>query len=283
MVSAAGCQHHLYRPAPGVPVQHHRADAARIIINDIHASTLRARDCTVLRPAQARPRYSGVVRLRAGERLLVPRPRAVGRTFNFATRKRDIQQDPAYGLEQLEMLAWTEISSAKQNPEVGVRAIHSLRDLLSRWMIEDVEVEDEDPLPMVYVDDLVRGGLDVLESLGAAALESQQHQVLAEVLRTVNLLFDRLTPDLRDRAEELVLRLLGYLDKQFLTRELDIALFQVALTMEMLGEVETAEAIRDAREEQAPAFDFPAGIVGTASEIATGTAREPGFRGEGDD
>jgi hypothetical protein len=226
--------------------------------------------------------YDLLARVRAGS--VAPArdvAEAVGRTFRFAI-KRSIQQDPAYGLEQLEMLAWTEISSAKQNPEVGVRAIHSLRDLLSRWMIQEVEVEDEEPLPVVYVDDLMRGGLDVLESLGAVALESQEHQVLAEVLRTVNILYDRLTPDLRDRAEELVLRLLGYLDEQFLTRELDVALFQVAHTMEVLGEVKTAEAIRDAREEQAAAFDFATDIVGRAEEIAAGSAREPGFRGEDD-
>ncbi|NLF13692.1 MAG: DUF2254 domain-containing protein [Anaerolineaceae bacterium] len=204
---------------------------------------------------------------------------AVGGTFRFAV-KRSMEQDPAYGLEQLEMLAWTEVSSAKQNPEVGVRVIHALRDLLSRWMVQGVEVKDEEPLPVVYVDDLMRGGLDVLESLSAVALESQEHQVLAEVLRAVNILFDRLTPDLRDRAEELVLRLLSYLDEQFLTRELDVALFQVAHTMEMLGEVETAEAIRDAREEQAAAFAFPADIVRRAEDLATGAAREPGFRGE---
>ncbi len=224
--------------------------------------------------------YDLLARVRAGSAARAREvAEAVGRTFRFAI-KRSIQQDPAYGLEQLEMLAWTEVSSAKQNPEVGVRAIHALRDLLSRWMMEEVEVKDEEPLPVVYVDDLMRGGLDVLESLGAVALESQEHQVLAEVLRTVNILFDRLTPDLRDRAEELVLRLLGYLDEQFLTRELDVALFQVANTMETLGEARTAEAIRDAREEQAAAFAFPADIVGRAEEIAAGTAREPGFRGE---
>lgn len=203
----------------------------------------------------------------------------VGRTFRFAS-KRQMQQDPAYGLEQLEMLAWTEVSSAKQNPEVGVRAIHSLRDLLSRWMVQDFEVKDEQPLPVVYVDDLLRGGLDVLESLGAVALESQEHQVLAEVLRTVNVLFDRLSPELRDRAEELVLRLLPYLDQQFLTRELDVALFQVAGTMERFGEVETAEAVREARQQQASAFDFPSNIAGAVEDVASGPAREPGFRGE---
>jgi len=203
----------------------------------------------------------------------------VGRAFRFAN-KREMQQDPAYGLEQLEMLAWTEISSAKQNPEVGVRAIHSLRDLLSRWMLQEVEVVDQEPLPVVYADDLLRGALDVLESMGVVALESQQHQILAEVMRTVEILFDRFSPDLRDRAEELVLRLLPHLDSQVLSRELDVALFQVAATMERLGEAATAEAVRDAREEQAGAIDFSATISRAAQEVAAGAAREPGLRGE---
>ena len=47
-------------------------------------------------------------------------------------RQRDIVRDPAYGVEQLEMIGWTSISSAKSNPVPGLYAIQSLRDVLAR-------------------------------------------------------------------------------------------------------------------------------------------------------
>ncbi|HSJ54966.1 MAG TPA: DUF2254 family protein, partial [Anaerolineae bacterium] len=103
--------------------------------------------------------YDRLADVRAGEPTRAQDiAREVGRAFRFAN-KREMKQDPAYGLEQLEMVAWTEASTAKQNPEVGVRAIHSLRDLLSRWMMQDVEVKDQEPLPVVSVDELLHGGL----------------------------------------------------------------------------------------------------------------------------
>ncbi len=204
---------------------------------------------------------------------------SMGSAFRFAS-KREMRQDPGYGLEQLEMLAWTEISSAKQNPEVGVRAIHSLRDLLARWLMQDVEVEVEEPLPVVYTDGLLLGGLEALESLGVAALESQQHQVLAEVLNTVHLLFESFTPELADRAEELVMRLLPHLESQVLSRELDLAVSRVAATIERLGDEAAAEEIRSVRQEVAGGIDFPPTAAEPRQEMHLSTVREAGYRGE---
>ncbi|MGH7445089.1 MAG: DUF2254 family protein [Longimicrobiales bacterium] len=48
-------------------------------------------------------------------------------------RRRDIMADPAYGIEQLETIAWTSISTSKSNPAPGLLTIQSLRDLLARW------------------------------------------------------------------------------------------------------------------------------------------------------
>lgn len=46
-------------------------------------------------------------------------------------RQRDITVDAAYAVEQLEMIAWTSISTSKSNPAPGKRTIFALRDLLA--------------------------------------------------------------------------------------------------------------------------------------------------------
>lgn len=38
-------------------------------------------------------------------------------------RQRDITTDPSYGIKQLEMIAWTSISTAKSNPAPGLLTI----------------------------------------------------------------------------------------------------------------------------------------------------------------
>ncbi|MGQ0561981.1 MAG: DUF2254 family protein, partial [Gemmatimonadota bacterium] len=43
-------------------------------------------------------------------------------------RQRDVATDPAYGIEQLETIAWTSISSSKSNPAPGLLIIRTLRD-----------------------------------------------------------------------------------------------------------------------------------------------------------
>jgi uncharacterized membrane protein len=50
--------------------------------------------------------------------------------------QRELETDPAYGIEQLALIAWTSISTAKSNPSPALLAIHSLRELLARWSAE---------------------------------------------------------------------------------------------------------------------------------------------------
>ncbi len=133
--------------------------------------------------------------------------RAVERAVRLE-RQRDIGCDPAYGIEQLEMIAWTSISTSKSNPAPGLLAIHALRDLLARWSEEQEGVEaerDRAALPIVYGGDPFGRLFDVLESLGVAASESLQHQSLAEVMRTLAMTYGRIPAAWRRRADGLVL------------------------------------------------------------------------------
>ena len=145
--------------------------------------------------------------------------------------QRDIAGDPSYGIEQIHTIGWTSISSAKSNPDPGLFAIRTLRDLLVRWGAEE---DDSSPLPpsprilrVVYVDDTVARLFDALESLAVAASESRQHQCLAEVLRTVDIVFPRLPPEHKVRARELVERIMPTVDSHVFTALLEGAISSV--------------------------------------------------------
>lgn len=182
---------------------------------------------------------------------------------------RDIGGDPGFGIEQIQTIGWTSISSAKSNPSPGLLAIRTVRDLLARWAEAGDPTpaggprsseppraagDDEDrPLPVVYVDDVIARAFDALESMGVAASESKQHQSIAEVLRAVASLVERLPADQRRRSVEVVERMLPTLESHVRTRPLDDALAATAEYLDAAGEHRAAakvRAARDAREER---------------------------------
>ena len=61
--------------------------------------------------------------------------------------KRDLAPDPLDGIEELETIGWTGISTAQSDPEAGVLTIFSLRDILARWCVApDDAAPVKDPL-----------------------------------------------------------------------------------------------------------------------------------------
>jgi uncharacterized membrane protein len=163
-------------------------------------------------------------------------------------RQRDIAIDPAYGIEQLEMIGWTSISTAKSNPAPGLFAIQCLRDVLARWSLEEVDESVGTPAPVIYHDDSFDRLLDTFESFAVVSSESMQHQVFTELLRTVTTMFERLPIDYKPRAENLVLRMLSVLGDHALTAELDKALSEVTSMFDRTGKQDTAAAVREAHE-----------------------------------
>lgn len=161
--------------------------------------------------------------------------------------QRDIALDAAHGLEQLEMIGWTSISTAKSNPSGGLLAIHSLRDLLARWTAaQDAPRDAPAPLPVVYVDDTLARLMDTFETFAVVASESMQHQTLREVLHTIALLHARLPPEQQRRAEDIALRSLSALGDHVLTAGLDAALARLADTLDA-SSPRTAQALREAQ------------------------------------
>lgn len=174
---------------------------------------------------------------------------AIGKVLRDAIRrqdKRDLASDPLDGVEELETIGWTSISTAQSDADSGILTIYSLRDILARWSCPQTETEERERAPIVYVDDVVAKVLDALESLAVSASESMQHQSYSEILRTFELLFERLGPAEQRRVEDILLRTLSGLGDHVLTSELEGALDRLVAVLDAAGRRETAAAVRTA-------------------------------------
>jgi uncharacterized membrane protein len=161
--------------------------------------------------------------------------------------QRDIGLDPGFGIEQIETIAWTSISTSKSNPAPGMLGIRSLRDLLARWSEPPRAADPEPPFPVVYTDNVMDRLMDAFETLAVVSSESMQHQNFGEVLRALTGVFDRLRPAERRRAEDLILRIISALGEHVLTADLDDALTAVADTLAHNRHEAAATAVRKAR------------------------------------
>ena len=165
--------------------------------------------------------------------------------------QRDVALDPGCGIEELEMIGWTSISSAKSNPAPGLLAIRSLRDVLAHWSVEASDDDDEAQFPVVYADNAFPRLMDAFEDFAIVASESMQHQAYIAVVETFTAMYARLPPAQRARAEDTVLRILSALGDFVLTRNLDAALLALAARLQAAGRKSTADCIRAARDELA--------------------------------
>lgn len=165
-------------------------------------------------------------------------------------RRRQLDDDPGYGLRQLEMIAWPEVSTAKQNPETGMMVTRALRDLISRWVRDADEIEGEgSALPVVIQDTVHRDALDVLASLVVVSSESMQHQNFAEVMNAFAVFYPWLPPDLRERADDLLARAISAMGDHVLTRDVEFAIAGLARTIRVAGPAETARMLENAGSE----------------------------------
>ncbi len=162
-------------------------------------------------------------------------------------RKRDLGTDPGFGIEQMANIAWTTVSTSKQNPEPGKLACRALRDLVAHWY-GDAEPDAERGgaqcrivVPDRVPTDLIRA----FETLAVVASESMQHHTLAEVYRALALALRRLTGALRDDVEAIVERSLSMLADNPLTAELDES---IGAVIEALPAGATRDAVERARD-----------------------------------
>jgi uncharacterized membrane protein len=172
--------------------------------------------------------------------------------------ERNIKNDPTYGLEQLEMIAWTETSSAEHNPETGLLVLHILHDLLLRWFEQDTEPsgsrrpKDGEQLPVVYASEgIVDHTMDIVESLATVASESLQHQTFTEVINVIDAIYPHLGPEQRARVDDSLRRILSTMGIHVLTRDLDIALSSLTQRLETYSVSGSAEWVKEAHTQMA--------------------------------
>lgn len=186
--------------------------------------------------------------------------------------QRDIDADPAFGIEQIVTIGWTTISSAKSNPDPGLLTIWSLRDLLARWLEEDrafgmeAEAVADPTSPVVYTDNLAIEVMKGFESLVVVASESMQHQCAAECYRTFASLFHRLPPDFQRRAADIVRRSLAGLGDHIPTSDLTASLATLGEVLTVHGQTKCAKAVAGALRQ----LEFSIGNLHSRSTRADG-------------
>jgi uncharacterized membrane protein len=163
-------------------------------------------------------------------------------------QQRDLDRDPAFGIEQLADIGWTSVSTAKSNPAPGLLVIHSLRDLMARWSCDESIRNVGETVPVVYRDDVFSKLFDTFEILTVVASESMQPQTASAIMETFAIMFARLPIAHRPRADELIRHSLSALGEHVLTRELAHALSELAHSLETTGHAETATLIRKAQD-----------------------------------
>ncbi len=151
--------------------------------------------------------------------------------------QRDLTSDAAYGIEQLTTIGWTSTSTAKSNPQPGILAVQSLRDLAAEWYAVPgtPPKQRSEGVPVIYSDNvpltLVRG----FESLAVVASESMQHQTLAAVYRAIEFCLQHVPDDLVLSLANVARRSLSALGDHVLTDELQKAMVALAKALEKRG------------------------------------------------
>lgn len=168
----------------------------------------------------------------------------------YAATEMDLQRrtsnDPGDGIEQIEMISWTNVSTSKSNPFPGILGIRAIRNLLTQW--HDVEIDtDKEVMPVVYNDYSADRLLNTLETLAVTSSESMQHQVFLEVVHTFVIIFDRLEAQQQKRVEDIILRILSAMGDLVLTGPLDQELTQLIKVLRSNAREATANAVEYAQ------------------------------------
>jgi uncharacterized membrane protein len=143
----------------------------------------------------------------------------------YIERRRDITRDPAYGIEQLQTIGWSAISSAKHNQEAGLLCIRLLRDVMGCWVnsgdLDEVpQAADHHDIAVVYHDNVATNLFEAFELLGMVTGESLQQQCLAAVLDSISVVYGRLHAGPRRWVDEVIVHLLAPLREQAPTHTL---------------------------------------------------------------
>jgi uncharacterized membrane protein len=160
---------------------------------------------------------------------------------------RSIGMDPSYGIEQLVTVAWTTISTSKQNPAPGLNVNYALRDILARLTGEDFTVQRDPTSPVTYQDTLIEDLFGAFELLAIVSTESMQPQQFAVVAETFARMYGRIPAAWQSRMETAIMHILPGLGDHVLTARLDRALGELIETLQAHARHEVAAAVDEAQ------------------------------------
>ena len=164
-------------------------------------------------------------------------------------RQRNIDDvDAAYGIEQLETVGWTSISSAKHNPQAARLVVAQLRDVLARITVEREHDTSPPDTAIVYPDNVPEVLMQTLESLAVVTADSQQHQIAADIVEALATLLDRLSDQYRERAVDVLMRTLPALASHPPTLKLEQALRSLHDALQRAGARDAAKLVGEGLE-----------------------------------
>lgn len=179
---------------------------------------------------------------------------------------RDLNDSTAYGLHQLATIAWTSVSTSKSNPNPGLTVIQALRDIIAQWSRSEVELRGEAGSHVVYGDAAPVIATDALEAVIVVASESIQSQTLTEAVGTLAILLRHVERPTAERLADVAHRALSSLGEHVLTRQLEVALHDLAAALGERGFVTVATAVSEAS----------AGLAASLGKLNSRSTRVPG-------
>lgn len=172
-------------------------------------------------------------------------------------RHRDLDTDASFAVTELGNVAWTGISSAKHNPQMGREAIDRLSDLLARWSHEQ-DFGRRVPgggsaargLPIVYQDTDVEHLIETIVGLLVVSAESAQPDTAAYIIRAISTGLPDLAPQALDGIQQALIATLPAVEEQVLTRPLQRALGDLRDTLCRLNATAAADVVGRRLDEQ---------------------------------
>ncbi len=161
--------------------------------------------------------------------------------------QRDIDTDTAYGIKQLETIAWTSISTAQSNPAPGVLCLNAMHNVLNCFLRQDTPVKKAGDAVLYYCDNSFEVLMQGFETLAVVSSESMQHQPFIEILDILSTGLCKAGASGQARLEKIVLVMLSVMGDHVPTTALDTALRRLEGNLNEAGKQETAALLRDGR------------------------------------
>lgn len=170
---------------------------------------------------------------------------AIHKSIRFDIQ-RDIDFDAAYGITQIDTIAWTSASTAHSNPAPGVLCVNVLHNVLGALSTEKERPKEKGSEVILYSDNVFEALMGGFENLLVVSSESMQHQVFVGIVNTLTAKMDRFPAEQQKRMEDVLLLSLSVMGDHVLTRTLDQALSAASQKLRTLGFDSTAQAVDEA-------------------------------------